>query len=357
MRNDTTPTTSTSTTTTTPPTLTNPRRRWLERAAAGAVAALAGFGRPAFGQPRPAAAAAAATAPAIGKLRLLTPGKPGSGLDEAARALGAALIATKRVAEVEIDNRPGLGGSIALARFTGALKDEPHALLLGDVATLGAAALRRADGDWSQLTPVARLLQEYRVLLVAAQSPHAQARPLLEAWGRQPGAFAVGGGPTGGVDHMLLGMMLRELGRSAGDLNYLPFAGGDEIAAALAQQRIQFGLAGVGEAKAALAGGTVRALAVSAPRAFEGLPSLIGAGLRVDMSNWFGVFGQPQAPAERVEPLRELVLRAVDTPPWKAALERHGWEPKLQHGAEFRQFVVNEARSTRAIVDLLGLKA
>jgi len=189
------------------------QRRTLLLAGAGAAAASALPGA-ALAQARSNAAATAAAAKpaeAYGPLRLLVPSAQGGGWDQTARAMAAALQASKLVEQVEFEYKPGKGGVPGLAYFVEKYAGQPNTLMVGGMVMLGAIALNRATVDMHRVTPIARLTADSLVVLVPKNSPLRNQGELNEKLKAAPASIRFGGGSAGGVDHMLMGMMGRAL--------------------------------------------------------------------------------------------------------------------------------------------------
>ena len=76
-------------------------------------------------------------------------------------------------------------------------------------------------------------------------------------------------------------------------MNYVPFKGGGEAVSAIIGGHVTAGVSGLSEFAQHIKSGKMRALAVSSPKAIEGIPSLKEQGVDVELANWRGVFGAP----------------------------------------------------------------
>ncbi len=332
------------------------RRAWLARGLSAGAALMAApwWGGTLHAQPR--APAAPGAAPVVPKLKMLIPANPGGGWDGTGRAIGAAMQAARLVGEVEYENKGGRGGLVGLPYFIEKYDKDPHALMVGGMVMVGSIALNRPPVDLSRVVPLARLTGDYLVVAVPKASTYTSLKALVDDLKRDPKAVPISGGSAGGIDHMLAGMMLRELGRNPSDVNYLPFASGSDTMKALADGRAKVAISGYSEFKDAIAGGELRALGISAGRSLYNIPSLGSSGVRLELSNWRGLFAPAGISDAQRETLRDIVLRATESPEWKASLQKNSWEPKYQDGAPFRQFVEQEQTLARVIIHLLGIK-
>jgi putative tricarboxylic transport membrane protein len=298
-----------------------------------------------------------AHAQSFAKLSIFIPANPGGGWDTTGRALGAALQATKAASELEYENVGGKGGITGLQRFVEKFSGNPNALLVGGMVMVGSIALNKPAIDLARVVPLARLSGDYLVLVVPAASPIKDARAFVDTFKQQPTTLVISGGSAGGIDHLMVGMMARELRVAPADIRYAATASGADSLKALQEGRAQAAVAGYSEFKDAIASGQVRALGISAGQRKYNITPLGSAGVRVELSNWRGVFGAAGTSGEQQATLRNAVVNAAGSDVWQQALVKNSWEAKLMHGAPLADFIAREQSMARVLVHLLGLKA
>jgi putative tricarboxylic transport membrane protein len=298
-------------------------------------------------------AGAAAAQPS---LKIMIPANPGGGWDQTGRHLAAAMQSAKLVSSVQFENKGGAAGTIGLAQFVNAAKGDPNAMMIGGMVMIGGIHLNQSPVKLSMVTPVARLTSEWEVIVVPASSPHESMADLVQAFRANPGAVSWGGGSAGGTDHILVGLIARAVGVDPAKINYVPFKGGGEAIAAIVGGHVTAGVSGVGEFAEQIKGGRMRALGVSAPEAFEGIPSLKSQGIDVELGNWRGIFGAPDiTPAQR-DALVKLVHSATETPAWKKTLQTLGWTGVFLGGDDYAKFLAEDTVRIAGIIDSLGIK-
>src|SRR5262245_38631749 len=104
-------------------------------------------------------------------LKMMIPANPGGGWDQTGRSLAAAMQSAKLVSGVQFDNKGGAAGTIGLAQFVNSSKGDPNAVMIGGLVMVGGIILGKSPVNLSQVTPVARLVSEWEVIVVPAQSP------------------------------------------------------------------------------------------------------------------------------------------------------------------------------------------
>jgi len=303
-----------------------------------------------------AALAFAGIAVAQPTLKMMIPANPGGGWDQTGRQLAAAMQSAKLVSGVQFDNKGGAAGTIGLAQFVNSAKGDPNALMVAGMVMVGGIILNQSSVSLGMVTPVARLTSEWEVIVVPAASPHKTMADLVQALKNNPGKVSWGGGSAGGTDHILVGMIAKAVGVDPAKTNYVAYKGGGDALTGIIGGHVTAGVSGIGEFAEQIKGGRLRPLAVSAPKAVDGIPSLKEQGIDVELGNWRGVFAGPGITAAQRDALVKLVKDATDTPTWKQTLDKLGWTPFYLGGDPFKAFLDEDTKRITAIIDSLGLK-
>ena len=298
----------------------------------------------------------ASAAVAQPSLKMMIPANPGGGWDQTGRNLAAAMQSAKLVSGVQFDNKGGAAGTIGLAQFVNSAKGDPNAVMIGGMVMVGGIILNKSPVNLSQVTPIARLTSEWEVIVVPASSPHKTMADLVNAFKKDPGKVSWGGGSAGGTDHILIGLIAKDVGVDPAKINYVPFKGGGEAIAAILGGHVTAGVSGLGEFAEQIKAGKMRALAQSAPKKIDGIPSLKEQKINVELGNWRGIFGGPGLTAQQRDALVKLVQSATQTPAWKATLEKLGWEGWYLGGDAYAKFLKEDEQRIASIMDSLGLK-
>jgi putative tricarboxylic transport membrane protein len=298
----------------------------------------------------------ASAAVAQPSLKMMIPANPGGGWDQTGRNLAAAMQSAKLVSGVQFDNKGGAAGTIGLAQFVNSAKGDPNAVMIGGMVMVGGIILNKSPVNLSQVTPIARLTSEWEVIVVPANSPHKNMGDLVKAFKADPGKVSWGGGSAGGTDHILIGLIAKEVGVDPAKINYVPFKGGGEAIAAILGGHVTAGVSGLGEFAEQIKSGKMRALAQSAPKKIDGIPSLKEQKINVELGNWRGIFAGPGLTPPQRDALVKLVRSATETPAWKQTLEKLGWEGWYLGGEDYAKFLREDEKRVGAIIESLGLK-
>jgi putative tricarboxylic transport membrane protein len=289
-------------------------------------------------------------------LEVLVPSGPGGGWDQTARSMQRVLTEAALAASIRVNNVPGGGGAVGLARFLGD-RGRGDGLMVAGLVMIGALAVSRAPLRLGDAVPIARLTGDYEVIAVHADSPYASMSTLLDAFRADPAQVSWAGGAAGGTDHILTGMIASATGVDPAHVAYVAYAGGGQALAALLGNQVTCAVSGWSELAPQIASGALRALAISAPERMPGstVPTLHESGLALDLANWRGVFGAPEIASAQSDALVDLMRQMVATPAWATELERHGWTDLFLPGAEFASFVAGETARVGDVLARAGL--
>ena len=290
-------------------------------------------------------------------LKLLIPANPGGGWDLTGRALGEALVSSGQAASMSYENRGGAAGAIGLAQFANAYGGDPNALMVMGAVMLGGIITGKPPVGLSKVRPIARLTNEYNVFVLPPQSPFASMREVLVAFRNDPRSIKWGGGSRGSTEHVAVHMLARALGVDARRINYVPFRGGGEAAAALMAGYLSVGGSGLSEFLPHITSKRMRAVALTSPERLPDLdvPTLRELGQDVVIGNWRGVCAPIGLTAEQRLALIDRVRMALASPSWNASLAQHRWMSEPLLGEPFEAFVAAEFESMRAVLVKAGL--
>jgi putative tricarboxylic transport membrane protein len=303
-----------------------------------------------------AAAALAVSIPvlAVDSVKMMIPANPGGGWDTTGRELGKAMQSSGAVKNVQYDNKGGAAGTIGLAQFVNSAKGDPNALLMSGMVMVGGIIQNKSAVNLSQVTPVARLTSEWEVIVVPANGPK-NLKELLDKFKANPGSVSWGGGSAGGTDHILAGLIAKALGVEPGKVNYVPFKGGGEAVSAIIGGHVSAGISGLSEFAPHIKSGKMRALAVSSPKALEGIPSLKEQGVDVELANWRGIFAAPGISKAQRDELIAAVEKGVKSPAWQETLKKQDWNDFWLAGDAYGRYVEEENRRLGDILAALAL--
>lgn len=290
-------------------------------------------------------------------LRVLVPNTPGGGYDITARTAAKAMEDAGLTRSVEVFNLPGAGGTVGLGRLVNEAGNDKLVMSMG-LGVVGSVHTNHSPSTLQDTTPIARLIEEPDIVVVAKDSPYQDIEQLIDAWQADPAHVAVGGGSSpGGPDHLASMLFAKAISLKPKDVNYVSYDGGGELLASVLGGKVAFGVSGVGEYRDQIASGDLRVLAVTSVDRVEGVdaPTLKESDVDVEFTNWRGIVAPPGLSANTTDKLVRLFSDLQTTPQWREALKTNGWTPAFLPGEEFGDFLADENDRVASVLTELGL--
>lgn len=291
------------------------------------------------------------------QLRIMVPNAAGGGYDSTARIAAGVIEAAGLGERPEIFNLPGAGGGAGLAR-TVHERGNPDLLMMMGLGVVGSLHTNRVSVGLEQVTPVARLLTEAEVVMVAAGSRHRDLPTLVDRWTADPDSVAVGGGSlAGGPDHLAAHLLAEAVGIEPGAVRYRQYDGGGPLLAALFTGRVDVAVSGVLENVDQVRAGAVRVLAVTGAQRVPGVdaPTLREAEVDLEFANWRGLVAPPGLTDAARQRHLDLVTRMHASRAWREAAAANGWTDDFLTGDAFARFLTAESGRVRQLLARLGV--
>src|SRR5699024_4502936 len=192
----------------------HPTRRMFGRLAYGAIA-VAAIGTATTYSVR----AASAKGDLSSNLTLIAPAGAGGGWDGFARETRQARHGTGPAGTDQIIKIPGAVGTIGLGKFS-TMHGQADTILATRTAMVGGIALNESPVGFDDTTLLARVAEDYDVLIAAADAPYDTVDDVISAWKKDPKGFVWTGGSAGSVDHLTIAQLALLGGISAADITY-----------------------------------------------------------------------------------------------------------------------------------------
>jgi tripartite-type tricarboxylate transporter receptor subunit TctC len=188
------------------------------------------------------------------------------------------------------------------------------------------------------------------VLWVNARAPYPSARDFFDAVrGAPDNTFSVGGTGLKQEDQLLTLALQKQLGKK---LSYMPFRGGGDVVARLAEGRSTCSLSNPLEALERWRSGVLRPLCVfraqpmpygkklmMTGQAWSDIPTCKSAGVDIEYRMLRGVFLPSGVSPEVVAYYVELLRRVRGRPEWREFLEAGALEDRFLSGPEFSEWL------------------
>lgn len=294
------------------------------------------------------AAATDTGADARSAVSLIAPAGAGGGWDGAAREIQQTMREEGSVVNPTVVNIPGAGGTIGLSQLMEMPGNNTTLMVMG-ITMLGAININGSGVSIDEVTPIARITDDYDVLVVPADSPYETVDDVMQEMAKDPRNFPWGGGSLGSLDQMIIAQLAQEADIDPKEVNYMAHSGGAELATALLSGTIDASVSGYNDFSDQIEAGRLKMLGISAEEPVDGIdtPTMIEQGYDVSLVNWRGVVAPPGLEDEDVEELRTIMREVLESDTWAEVLERNQWADSALIGEDFAANLEEE----RAIVD------
>ena len=277
------------------------------------------------------------------------------GYSTTTNAIATTLITEGLLTSQTTDFKPGAGGTTGLAHFQTIKGKQNSALIIG-IALTGGIATTKSTLNLLDSVPIARVMREYNAIFVPANSKYRTLKQLLDDISLNGRAVAVTGGNAGGVDHQVVGALLKTAGIPISKLNYVVTTGSAPITQVLSGAA-PVGSIGIADVLPFVATGQLRILGISSPKPIAGVKArtFTQQGYNLVYQNWRGVV----APADITEANRLNFVKVMDvmrnTDTWKQVLATNKWYDFYAGGKEFETYLKSHIPEIKAFIAELGL--
>ncbi len=262
---------------------------------------------------------------------------PGGGNDIMSRTLISILEKYKLYPETIVaENKPGGSGAVGWG-FLFSQKGNPY-----HVSTTSGSFITtplQANTPWQpgSFTPVALLASDDMLLLVNKNSKITSLKEFIDAAKAKPPS--IGGIGAVNIDFIVPKLVSEKAGFT---FSYVSFNKQGELITALLSGALDAAMSNPGEVLGLLQSGDMRALAFSGkstPKALGNVPTFAELGYDIGIALPRGLVLPPDVPKEAQQWWIDTMKKVVQTPEWKAYIEKQLLTENLLYGEDFRTFL------------------
>ena len=290
-------------------------------------------------------------------VRIMVPSTPGASWDVIAQAVAKALEAEGLAGKAEVYyGTAGESGTKGLREFV-KLKGDGKQLFSTGVGTVAGSTFFKSPVALGDLTPIARLTNDFETISVPANSPYKTIADVVAAMKANPASVRWSGTGAGGVAHLVAGLVAQEVGLSGAQVKFVNSSGADKALKAMLQNESDICTTPYSNVEDYIKAGQVRALAITAADedGVVKVPTLVSQGINVTFSSWKGIMAPPGLnPQDRIA-LQLMFSKLVRSPTWRKTLKENNWKTYFQTGESFRLFLQKEQSSADALLRNLDL--
>jgi len=289
-------------------------------------------------------------------IRMIVPFPPGGPVDVTARIVGIPLGSVIGQ-PVVIENRGGAAGTIG-SKAVATAEPDGYTLLCGNISSLVVvpAVTNYRDYDPQKVfTPVAKLSQNYQVLVVAPQFGPKTVQELIAYAKANPGKLNFGSAGPGNASHLAAELFKLKTGT---DIMHVPYKGAADAMTGVMGGQVHMFFGDIAGAMSLIRDGKLRALAWSSEvrnPELPDMPTFLESGVDYRVLTYIGVVAPAATPPAIVQKLNAAINQTLVLPEVTAAARRLTAEMRPGSAQEFGAFLAREREQWTEVVRRSGL--
>jgi tripartite-type tricarboxylate transporter receptor subunit TctC len=255
-----------------------------------------------------------------------------------------------------VENRAGSGGNIAAAAAINSAPDGYTILFDAPNNAISASLYKHLSYDFLRDTvPVASIMQLTNMLVITNAMPVKTVQEFIDYCKANPGKVSYASSGYGTSVHMS-GELFKAMTHC--DMVHVPYRGSAIAFPDIISNKVQLIFDNLPSALEQSRGGTVRALGVTSPQRWPGVPDVPAIAETVpgfESVGFYGISAPKGTPPEIVDTLNKAVNEALKDPKLVTRLGEIGGIPKPMTPAEFGKLLSAETEKWRKVVEFAGV--
>lgn len=291
-------------------------------------------------------------------IKLLVPLAAGSTADILSRTIGAEL-AKETGQAVVVENKPGAGGTIAMAELARAAPDGYSIIFASQGTLVFNQALYSKPGydSLKDFAPILLVGGVSNVMIVPPNSPSKTVMDVIAAAKAKPGMTFSSGGS--GTSHHLSGVLFGQL--TGTQLTHVPYKGAPQGILAVMSGEVDMGFFNTPTVINQIRENKLKGLAVTSLAKSDllpQLPTMDASGVKAyEVNTWFGFVAPAGTPVDIVTKLHTSIGKILAQPAVREKLAAQGFDlAPLQPPAHFTSVIQADLAKWPAIVKASGAK-
>jgi tripartite-type tricarboxylate transporter receptor subunit TctC len=290
-------------------------------------------------------------------ITIVAPFPPGGVADLTARPVAAALEKVLKN-PVVVSNKTGAAGAVGMAFVANSKPDGYNLLMaLSSISIIPEADKlfdRKPAYTMDQLIPIALISADPTIFVVSADRSWKSVKEFVDDAKKRPGQISYSSSGVYGTLHMAMEMLSHAGGIS---LKHVPYAGAGPALTAILGGHVDTLASGPAVVIPQIKAGKLRPLAGWGAKRVESLPDVPTfkeQGYDIEFYIWAGLFAPRGTPEPVMKSIRESVRQAVNTPEFKAAMEKLQTPVAYLDAPEFRKFWDKDAKMLADAIKRVG---
>jgi tripartite-type tricarboxylate transporter receptor subunit TctC len=255
-----------------------------------------------------------------------------------------------------VENRAGSGGNIAAAAAINSAPDGYTILFDAPNNAISTSLYKHLSYDFLRDTvPVASIMQLTNMLVITNAMPVKTVQEFIDYCKANPGKVSYASSGYGTSVHMSAELFKA---MTHCDMVHVPYRGSAIAFPDIISNKVQLIFDNLPSALEQSKAGTVRALGVTSPQRWPGVPDVPAIAETVpgfESVGFYGISAPKGTPPEIVDILNKAVNEALKDPKLVARLGDVGGIPKPMTPAEFGKLLTDETEKWRKVVEFAGV--
>jgi tripartite-type tricarboxylate transporter receptor subunit TctC len=255
-----------------------------------------------------------------------------------------------------VENRAGSGGNIAAAAAINSAPDGYTLLFVAPNNAISTSLYKHLSYDFIRDTvPVASIMQLTNLLVISNAMPVKTVQEFIDYCRANPGKVSYASSGNGTSVHMSAELFKA---MTKCDMVHVPYRGSAIAFPDIISNKVQLIFDNLPSALEQARSGTVRALGVTSPQRWQGLPDIPAIAETVpgfESVGFYGISAPKGTPPEIVATLNKAVGEALKDPKLVERLSAVGGIPKPMTPDEFGKLIADETEKWRKVVEFAGV--
>jgi tripartite-type tricarboxylate transporter receptor subunit TctC len=255
-----------------------------------------------------------------------------------------------------VENRTGSGGNLAAAAAINSTPDGYTLLFVAPNNAISTSLYKHLTYDFIRDTvPVASIMQLTNMLVVSNAMPVKTVQEFIDYCKANPGKVSYASSGYGTSVHMSAELFKA---MTKIEMVHVPYRGSAIAFPDIISNKVQLIFDNLPSALEQSRAGTVRALGVTSPQRWPGVPDIPAIAETVpgfESVGFYGISAPKGTPPEIVDILNKAVGEALKDPKLVEKLTAIGGIPKPMTPAEFGRLIADETEKWRKVVEFAGV--
>ena len=250
------------------------------------------------------------------------------------------------------------GGSGAVGHSAGALaKPDGHTITMITFELSTMHWMGISDLTWEDYEPVLQMNADAAAIIVRADAPWNNLQEFMDDAQANPGKLTMSGTSTGGAWDLARAGFQLAADIPVEAIRWIPTKGAAPSIVELLGGHIDAVCCSVPEAITQIEAGQLRTLAVMSDERlpdYPGMPTVKEAGVDWVAVGWRGLAVPKGTPAPILKTIIDACERIVTSPEYDAFMKKNGFSTEIRTGEAFAQFLADQDRQWKTVIEAAG---